>query len=129
MRNENLTDYTADDLQTMNNDSGLNNTTRELFMDGVISHINAMTGASIAHFRDDTVNAAGSKVVSITDAQEPAFLAGAALMLRAYNDKGPNTAISGQSITAIISDPHYRVSSMLFRQSLQVLRGRSFERT
>jgi len=124
-----MVDYTADNLQTLNNYSGLNNTTIELFMDGMISHINTETGASLAHFRDDTVNAAGSKVVSITEAQEPAFLSGAALMLRAYNDKGPNMAVQAQSISTIISDPHYRVFNMMFKQSLKRLRGRSFMRT
>jgi len=124
-----MVDYTADDLQTANNYSDLNNTTIELFMDGMISYINAETSANLAHFRDDTVNAAGSKVVSITEAQEAAFLAGAALMLRAYNDRGPNVAVQGTSVTAIISDPHYRVFNMMLRQSINRLRGRSFVRT
>jgi len=124
-----MVDYTATNLQTLNNYSGINNTTIELFMDGMISFINTETGASLAHFRDDTVNAAGSKVVSITEAQEPAFLSGAALMLRAYKSKGPNMNVQAMNVSAIISDPHYRVFSMMFKQSLNRLRGRSFVRT
>lgn len=124
-----MVDYTAANLQTANNYAGLNNTTIELFMDGMISHINTETGASLAHFRDDIVNAAGSKVVSITEAQEAAFLSGAALMLRAYKEQGPNVNVQALNVTAIISDPHFRVFSMLFRQSVNRLRGRSFVRT
>lgn len=124
-----MVDYTAANLQTANKYAGLNNTTIELFMDGMISHINSVTGASLAHFRDDIVNAAGSKVVSITEAQESAFLAGAALMLRAFQDKGPQVGIGNMSVTEVISDPHYRVFMKLFNQSLQYLRGRSFTRT
>jgi len=123
-----MVDYTAANLQTLNNYSGLNNTTIELFMDGMISFINTETGASLAHFRDDTVNAAGRKVVSITEAEESAFLSGAALMLRAYNDKGPNMNVGPLGMNAIISDPHYRVFNMMFKQSLNRLRGRSFMR-
>ena len=124
-----MVDYTAANLQTLNRYSNMNNTTIELFMDGIISFINTETGASLAHFRDDTVNAAGSKVVSITEAQEPAFLSGAALMLRAYKSKGPNVNVQAMNVSAIISDPHYRVFSMMFKQSLNRLRGRSFVRT
>ena len=123
-----MVDYTANDLRTINNYASMDETAIEAFMDGVISHINSETGASLAHFRDDTVNADGSKVVSITEAQEPAFLAGAALMMRAYSDKGPNTAIAGQSLTAITTDPHYAVWTRVFREAVRRLRGRSFER-
>lgn len=123
-----MVDYTAANLQTINNYAGLNNETIELFVDGIISHVNSETGAAIAHFRDDTVNAAGSKVVSITDVQESAFLAGAALMLRAYNDKGPNVSLDGLNVSNIIADPHYKVWNMMFKQALNRLRGRSFER-
>jgi len=108
-----MVDYTADDLRDINNYPTIDEATIEAFMDGMISHINAETGASIAHFRDDAVNEAGSKVVTITDAQEPTFLAGAALMLRAYSDKGPNVAVEGQSVTQVLADPHYTVWKML----------------
>jgi hypothetical protein len=124
-----MVDYTAANLQTINNYAGLTNSAIELLVDAMISHINVETGASIAHFRDDTVNADGSKVVSITEAQEPAFLAGAALMLRAFNDKGPNVSISGQSVSQVLQDPHYAVWNRVFRQALSRLRGRSFVTT
>ena len=101
----------------------------EAFMEAVISHINAETGASLPHFRDDGVNAAGSKVVSITDAQEPAFLAGAALMLRAYNEKSPNLNLGAMGLTVITTDPHYKVWNKMLTQAINRLRGRSFERT
>lgn len=124
-----MVDYTAANLQTINNYAGLDNEAIELAMDGMISYINNETGASLAHFRDDAMNAAGSKVVSITEAQEAAFLAGAALMLRAYNDKGPNVAIQGKSLTQVIQDPHYRVWNMMLKSAINRLRGRSFVRT
>jgi len=124
-----MVNYTAANLQTLNGYSGMNNTTIELLMDMMISHINAEAGASLAHFRDDIVNAAGSKVVSITAAQEPVFLSGSALMLRSLKDKGPNVNLGILNMTAVISDPHYRVFIMMFRQSINRLRGRSFKRT
>jgi len=124
-----MVNYTAANLQSINNYAGLTNSTIEAFMDGMISYINNETGASLAHFRDDTVNAAGSKVVAITATQEPAFLAGAALMLRAYNDKGPNVVTMGQSITQVIQDPHYRVWNTMLKTAINRLRGRTFERT
>lgn len=124
-----MVNYTAANLQTINNYTDMSNETIELFMDGMISHINSLTGASIAHFRDDIVNAAGSKVVSITDAQESAFLSGAALMLRAYNDKGPTTSVGALNVTQITTDPHYKVWNRMLSQAVNVLRGRSFERT
>ncbi len=121
--------YTAANLQTINNVSGESNSAIEAFMDAMISHINAETGASLAHFRDDTVNAAGSKQVSITAAQESAFLAGAAVMIRAYLHKGPNVVDSGHSVTQVLNDPHYAVWNRILRQAMNRLRGRSFERT
>ena len=124
-----MVDYTAANLQSINNYADLSNETIELLVDGMISYINSECGAGIPHFRDDIINAAGSKVVSITDSQEAAFLAGAALMLRAYNDKGPNVAMQGQSITQVIQDPHYRVWSMLLRGAINRIRGISFVRT
>ena len=124
-----MVDYTAANLQSINNYAGLSNATIEMFVDGMISHINSECGAGIAHFRDDVINAAGSKVVSITASQEAAFLAGAALMLRAHNDKGPNVAQMGQSITQVLQDPHYAVWNRMLQQSMNRLRGRSFVRT
>jgi len=124
-----MVDYTAANLQSINNYADLNNETIELLVDGMISYINSECGAGIPHFRDDVINAAGSKVVSITDSQEAAFLAGAALMLRAYNEKGPNVAQQGQSITQVIQDPHYRVWTMLLKGAINRIRGVSFVRT
>ena len=124
-----MVDYTAANLQSINNYADLSNENIELLVDGIISYINSECGAGIPHFRDDTVNAAGSKVVSITESQEAAFLAGAALMLRAYNEKGPNVALPGQSITQVIQDPHYRVWSMLLKGAINRLCGIGFKRT
>lgn len=124
-----MVDYTAANLQSINNYADLSNTTIEMFMEGMISYINSECGAGIPHFRDDIVNAAGSKVVSVTASQEAVFLAGAALMLRAYNEKGPNVVTQGQSITQVIQDPHYRVWNMMLKGAISRLRGRSFVRT
>ena len=117
-----MTTYTTALLQTINNYAGLDDTALEPLMDGCISHINAETGAGLPHFRDDGVNIAGELQVNITDAQEPAFLAGAALMLRAYNEKGPNLGTPGPAVTAIISDPHFTVWSQVFQAALMRLR-------
>ena len=124
-----MVDYTAANLQSINNYADLSNETIELLVDGMISYINSECGAGIPHFRDDAVNAAGSKVVSISDSQEAAFLAGAALTLRAYTQKGPNVAVQGQSITQVIQDPHYTVWNRMLQQSINRLRGRTFVRT
>lgn len=124
-----MVNYTAANLQTINNYSVLNNTTIELFMDGMISFINSETGAGLAHFRDDTVNGDGSKVVSITEAQEGAFLAGAAVMLRAFKDKGPQVGAGALNVTEVTSDPHYKIWTRILRQAMNRLRGRSFLRT
>ena len=116
-----MTNYTAANLQAINNYAGLDNTVLELLVDAMVSHINAEAEATLPHFRDDGVNPAGSRIVAVTDAEEPAFLAGAALMLRAYKDKGPQIQAGPVGVAYVISDPHYTVWNRMLEQAIQRL--------
>jgi len=93
----------------------------EYLIDNAVDHINLVAGTSIANISSNDLTATASEFAAIKT------LSG--LLLRAYMDKGPQTAIGGMGVTEITSDPHYRVFMKLFNQSLQYLRGRSFTRT
>ena len=78
-------------------------TKMEPIMNGVINHVNLETNTSITLMS----GTAESKIVTLTRSESVAVKTLSALMVRAYLDRGPNTAIQGQSIGHVISDPQY----------------------
>jgi hypothetical protein len=112
-------------LKTENNESDIAAATFEYLIDNAIDYINLTAGTSIADLSGD----AGTKSVTASEGELAAIKTLSGLLLRAYNDKGPEVGVGGLSVSEITSDPHYRVFMKLFNESLHHLRGRSFERT
>lgn len=97
----------------------------EYLIDNAIDGINLMAGQSIA----DLSGAAGSKSLTATENQLLSIKTLSALFIRAYIDKGPQVNLAALNVSALSSDPHYKVQMKLFLMSLNYLRGRSFTRT
>jgi len=97
----------------------------EYLIDDAIDYINGESGTSMSNM----TGAAGSKTVTVTSAQAPIVRALAALLVRAYLDKGPNVSVGSMGVSAIVSDPEYKIHMMMIQTGISRLRGRSFERT
>jgi len=117
---------TANQIKIENawSDDDITDTNLEYLIDNIINYTNLIAGTSISNLS----GVAGSKTVTVTSSQDPVLKAGIALLMRAYKDKGPNVVIQGMSVAPIVSDPHYRLMSMIFKQGINMLRGRDFER-
>lgn len=102
----------------------ISDTDLEYLIDNIINYINLVAGTSISNLS----GGAGSKTMTSTSGQDPVVKAGVALAMRAYLDKGPAVAVGGLNVQQIVSDPHYRFMTTLFKQGINMLRGRSFER-
>ena len=100
-------------------------TNLEYLIDNVIDEVNLMAGTSIA----DLAGAAPNKSITASEGELVAVKAGVNLALRAYHDKGPNTAIATLNVTEITTDPHYKIMTRIWNRAINYLRGRSFERT
>jgi len=96
----------------------------EYLIDNAINYINMEAGISMSNL----TGASPNKTVTLTSAQEVVVKMLAALLVRAYLDKGPNVAVQSISVTSIISDPHYRIFMKLINKGIKRLRGTSFER-
>lgn len=97
----------------------------EKLIDRAIDTVNLRAGTSIA----DLSGSAEAKSITGSESEILVVKEVTSLVLRAYKEKGPNTAISGQSVSAIISDPHYEYYSKAVLEDINRLRGRSFKRT
>ena len=111
---------TAQNLLDANNytvsDVSLINT--ELLIDQATRWVSLMTGRSIGAMG----GTAGSKTVSMEDDELAVVSPLAALMVRAYVDRGPNTAISNLSVSTVVADPQYSLFKELVFQGLPALR-------
>ena len=97
----------------------------EYLIDDAIDYINSQAGTSISNMS----GAAGSKTLTVTAAQAPIIKQLAALLVRAYLDKGPNVSVGGLGVSAIVGDPQYKVAMMMVKTGIRRLRGASFVRT
>lgn len=109
------TNYTAGQIAPIN---------LEYLIDNAIDYVNLEAGTSIA----DLTGAAETKQYVGSENETVAVKACVNLMMRAYVDKGPTVAVGGMSVAPIVSDPHYKVETMILKRALNRLRGRSFER-
>jgi len=100
-------------------------TNLEYLIDNAINYINSEAGLSISNLS----GAAGSKTVTVTNAQAPIIKMLSKLFIRAYVDMGPNVAVGGLAVSTLTSDPQYALFLPLITQGINRLRGRSFERT
>ncbi len=107
--------YTANDISTTN---------LEYLIKNAVDYINMMAGTSISF-----TPVAGSEDLTASDSELVVVKTLSALMIRAYKDRGPQTGTAGLSVTAVISDPQYRLFTKIVNQGINMLRGRSFERT
>lgn len=115
----------ASRMKDENNYTTPSDTITEYLIDNAIDHINLVAGTSIADLSGSTP----TKSLTATENELAVIKTLVSLLLRAWNDKGPQGGTGGVSVTEVTSDPHYRVQMKLFNQSLNYLRGRSFVRT
>ena len=104
-------------------DADITDTNLEYLIDNVINDVNAETGLSIS-------NLSGSPgSVTVTNAQDYVIKAGVALAVRAYKGKGPTVNLGAVNMQEIVTDPHFKLFSQVYRRGIQRLRGRSFVTT
>jgi len=117
---------TAQNLLDWNNwsTSDISVVNLENVIDGAVDQVNLLAGTSIAYMG----GVAGSKELSCTGAQMAVVKPVAILMVRAFLDRGPNTAIQALSVSALISDPQYSFYKWAINNGLHALRGMSFKR-
>lgn len=107
-----------------NNYTDPSTTIVEYLIKNAVDYINLMAGTSITF-----VPSAGSEDLTASDSEIMVVKTLTALMIRAYKDRGPQVSVAGFSAQAVVSDPQYRLFSQLVRRGINVLCGRSFERT
>jgi hypothetical protein len=104
--------------------SDISATNVEYLIRNAIDYINLMAGTSITF-----VPSAGSEDLTASDSEIVLVKTLTALLIRAHLDKGPQVGVGGVSVTAVISDPQYRLFSKIVNQGINRLVGRSFNRT
>lgn len=92
-------------------------TNLEYLIDNAIDTVNLRAGTTIA----DLSGSAESKSITGTEAEILVVKELSVLILRAYKDRGPNTAIAGLSATAVLSDPQYDYYSRAVREDIMRL--------
>jgi len=106
-------------LENKINDQQISDTNAEYLIDQAVNYINLVAGTSIANISANDLTATAGELTVVRS------LSG--LLFRAYLDKG-SVSVAGLTVTAVVSDPHYKVFMKMFNQGLKHLRGRSFER-
>jgi hypothetical protein len=96
----------------------------EYLIDNAVNWINLEAGTSISNIS----GTAGSKSLTSTANQDSVVKMLAALLVRAYLDKGPNVGLSALNVAQITTDPHYALFMKLVRKGIDNLNGTSFER-
>lgn len=105
-------------------DTYITNTNLEYLIDDAINYVNLEAGTSISNLS----GVAGSKTVTVTAAQGAVVIPLITLCMRAYKDKGPSSSTQGLSVTAIVSDPQYKLEMMMLKSGIRKLCGSGFER-
>lgn len=115
-----ITDVAAR-IKTENNYTDPADATVEYLIDNAVDFINMEAGTTIAHVSSNDLTASDSELVVVKSLS--------VLMLRAYKDRGPDTAVAGLSVSTVLADPQYDLFTKLVFRGINRLRGRSFERT
>ena len=100
--------YTTSDISIIN---------LEYLIKNVCDEINSECGTSITF-----TPGSGTESLTATDAEIVAIKLGAVLYLRAYKDRGPNTAIASLSVSSLTNDPQYSFFSKRFEKALERLK-------
>jgi len=98
-------------------------TNMEYLIKNAVDHINLVAGTSISF-----TPAAGVASLTASDSEILVVKGLSLIWLRCYLDRGPNTAVSAISVSAVTNDPQYNVFMQFVREGIDRLRGRSFER-
>ena len=106
--------YTIDDIPAL---------TVEYLLKNVTDYINLEAGTSISF-----TPLAGAETFTASDNEIIVSKMGTVLMMRAYLDRGPNASVASVNITAVISDPQFKVFTMMFHKAIKTLTGTGFER-
>lgn len=104
-----------------NNYTGPSKTIVEYLIDNAIDYVNLMASTSIA----DLAGSAEAKSLTATEDQIIVVKTLSALMIRAYKDRGPNTAIAGLSVTSVLADPQYSLFKEIIDKGIQRLQASS----
>jgi len=114
------TNYTTSDCSAIN---------VEALTDILIDYINLETGGSIPTFRAVAFPYTGALTLTLSTDQYATVMAGMNLMIRAYKDRGPNTALGPMSVSSLTNDPQYSLFSDMLKVAINRLRGRVILRT
>lgn len=90
----------------------------EYKIDDAIDYVNLQAGLTIA----DLSGAAESKSITATDGQILAVKWLTNLMLKAYKEKGDQAGISGLSVSHVINNPDYAMSTMVIEKAIDRLK-------
>ena len=116
-----MVSVTATNMLSYTNYTTPTATVVEGLADIIIDYINLKADTTIQTFRD--VGAyTGLLTLTLTAEEYPIIMAGMNLIIRAWNDRGPNTSLSGLSVTSLFNDPHYALYSELFKTGVDRLR-------
>ena len=107
--------YTTSDISLVN---------LEYLIKNAVDHINLQAGTNVVF-----TPSGGTQSLTGTDSEILIVKTLSALLIRAYKDRGPNTAIQGLAVTTLITDPQYNVFMKILDEDISRLRGRSFKRT
>ena len=88
--------YTVTDISLVN---------LEKLIDNAINYINLNANTTITALAGD----AGSKTVNVDRLEAPVVKNLAALLIRAYKDRGPQAGLGGLTVTSVTSDPQYQL--------------------
>jgi len=93
-------------------------------IDTGIRYINLEADTSIAALS----GAAGAKTLTASDSEVAVVFFLSGLLLRARQDKGPNSNTGSISVSSITSDPSFTIETKLLETAINRLRKRTFQR-
>lgn len=86
----------------------------EYLIDNAADYINLMSGTSIANIAASALTATENELIVVKTL--------AALMVRAYLDRGPNVAVSSVSISSVLADPQYDLFTKIVENGIARLK-------
>lgn len=93
----------------------------EYLIDNAVDYVNLMTGRSISNVSGNDLTADRDEIMLVKTLS--------ALLIRAHLDRGPTLSVGGISVASVLADPQYNLFSKIIDQGVNMLRGRSWQRT
>lgn len=97
-------------------------TVTEYLVKKAVEYVNLKTGGTVSF-----TPSGGTQSLTATDAQLTCIQNLSGLLLRAYNDKGPNMSVGGLSVSSLTSDPEYSLLMKLVDDEIAELRVQTRE--